>query len=201
MSVVFSRSGFRTLAGAWALLGATVVVGVATVAASRWYMDRERRENSNYESRVREARSRLDAARHERDNLQQSADVYRTLVDRGLLQSERRLELIELIGEVRARHHIQSLDYEILPQRPLQLAGGRVFGSVDVLASRVKVRARALHEGDILGFIEALSQSRQGFYPIDRCQLRRIDEPDANSLQPRVEAECMLEWITLREKR
>ena len=72
---------------------------------------------------------------------------------------------------------------------------------MDVLASRVKLRARALHEGDIIGFIDALTRNPQGFYPVDRCTMRRVEVTDPESIQPRVEADCTLEWITLKEKR
>jgi hypothetical protein len=36
----------------------------------------------------------------------------------------------------------------------------------------VSVKLRALHEGDVLDFIDALAASRQGFYPVDRCVMR-----------------------------
>jgi hypothetical protein len=198
---VFSRPGVRVLAGSWALLVVSVIGGIALVLGSHWFLDRERRENANYERRIVEARGRLDAARRERDSLQQSAEVFRTLVDRGLLQAERRLDLVELVNALRARHQLFTLDYEISPQRPLVLPGGRVYPSVDVLASRVKLRVRALHEGDVLAFIESLTDSRQGFYPVDRCALKRLETVDVDSVQPRVEADCTLEWITLKEKR
>lgn len=200
MKTVFSPTGWRALAGWWALLGGSLVVGIAIVLGSHWYLEREKRESSGYERRVREARSRLDAARRERDSLQQSSEVFRTLVDRGLLQSERRLDLVELVNALRASNHLFGLDYEIAPQRALTLGGNRVFPSVDVLASRVKLKLRALHEGDVLGFVSGLTESRQGFYPVDHCTLRRVEVPDPEALQPRVEAECTLEWITLRDK-
>ena len=84
--------------------------------------------------------------------------------------------------------------------RPLPLAGGRVFSSIDVLASRVKLKARALHEGDLLGFIAELSDSRQGFYPVDQCDLKRIEGPVLD-VRAHVEADCTLEWITLKDTR
>jgi hypothetical protein len=52
----------------------------------------------------------------------------------------------------------------------------------------------------MLAFIDALESSSRGFYPVDRCTMRRMDVPDAESLQPRIEAECTLEWITLKDK-
>jgi len=199
-SVVFSPAGWRSLGGSWTFLGVALVAAVGMVAGSHWYLQRERHESSTYETRVREARARLEAARRERDSQRDSSEVFRTLVDRGLLQSEKRLDLVELMNGLRARHHLFALDYEIAPQRPLAMGSGRAFPSVDVLASRVKLHMRALHEGDVLDFMSGLTQSRQGFYPIDRCALRRLEVADANALQPRVEADCTLEWITLRDK-
>ena len=200
MSTVFSPSGWRALAPSWATLGAAVVAGLALVIGSHWYLEREKRETRGYDARVKEARTKLDAARRERDSLQESSEVFRTLVDRGLLKAERRLDLVELVNGLRAQYHLFGLDYEVAPQRALALAGNRVFPAVDVLASRVKLKLRALHEGDVIGFVSGLAQSNQGFYPVDRCTLKRIEVADPASLQARVEAECTLEWITLRDK-
>ncbi|HEX4782496.1 MAG TPA: hypothetical protein VH301_17190 [Usitatibacter sp.] len=199
MSQVFSRGGFRELRFAWGLLAASIAVAAGIVAGSHWYAEKERRDSADSTRRLREASMRADSARRERDNLQQSADVFRTLVDRGILQSESRLDVVELVNALRVRYQV-VLDYEIAPQRPLAMPGGRVFPSIDVLASRVKIKARALHEGDMLGFIDALETTSRGFYPVDHCTMRRIDVPDPDSLQPRVEADCTLEWITLKDK-
>jgi hypothetical protein len=201
MSQVFSAQGFRNLRMSWALLVVAIAAGAGIVAGTRWYFDKETKDAANAGRRLQEARTRVEAARRERDNLQESAEVFRTMVERGLLQSERRLDLVELVNALRARHQLFALDYEIAPQRPLQLAGGAAFTSVDVLASRVKLKVRALHEGDVLGFVEALSKTPHGFYPVDRCALRRVEAMAGDSMQPRVEAECTLEWITLKEKR
>jgi len=200
MKQVFSREGWRALAGAWMILALSIVAAASIGVASQWYRERERRETASAVQALSQARSRLEAARRERDSLEESADVFRTLVERGLLGNERRLDLVELVNDLRARHQLFSLDYEISPQRTLPLANGRSFASVDVLASRVRIRARALHEGDLLAFIEDISRSRQGFYTVDRCKLKRLEAQTPDALAPRVEAECALEWITLREK-
>jgi hypothetical protein len=200
MSQVFSRPGLVALRAPIMLLAIAIAASAGIAMGSRWYADKERRESADSGRRMQEARARLEVARRERDNLVQSAEVFRTLFERGLLQGERRLDLVELMNSLRSRYQLAALDYEIAPQRPLQLAGGRGFTSIDVLASRVKLRARALHEGDLVGFLDELTQTPQGFYPVDKCTIRRIDAPP-DSVQPRIEGECTLEWITLREKR
>jgi hypothetical protein len=200
MKQLWTQEGRRILLPSWIMLAAAILAGAAIVTGSHWFLEKEKRDNAGSARRVQEARARLDGARRERDSLRESSDVFRTLVDRGLLQNERRLDLVELVNQLRARHQLFSLDYDIAPQRMLDLPGGRVFNAMDVLASRVKLRVRALHEGDVFAFLSALSQTPQGFYPVDRCLLRRVDNA-LETLQPHVEADCTLEWITLREKR
>jgi len=198
MKTVFSKEGFQALRAAWILLSLSLVAAVAIGAGGHWITERDKRDGGASDKRVREARTRLDGARRERDNLAESAEVFRALVERGILQDERRLDLVELIAELRRRHNLLSLDYDIAPQRPLP---GSQFGSVDVLSSRVKLRARALHEGDLLAFIEELARSPRGLYPVDRCVMKRIADDAPTTLRPRVEAECSVEWITLKEKK
>lgn len=200
MSAVFSKEGFRELRGSLALLVVSIAAAAALGVGGRLYLEHGKRQSMSSGQRLQEARARLESARRERDNLNESADIFRTLVARGMLQGERRLDMVELLTALRARHQLFALDYEVSPQRPLQLAGGRVFPAVDVLASRVKLRMRALHEGDVMGVVEGLAASRQGFYPVDRCAMRRLEVPSPDVMQPRVEAECAFEWITLKEK-
>jgi hypothetical protein len=199
MSAVWGAEGRRELGGSWMLLIAALLIGAAIVGGSHWYYEKERNDTAAMARRLQEARSRLDAARRERDSLLESSDVYRTLVDRGLLQGERRLELVELVNQLRTRYQLFALEYEIAPQRPLELGAGGGFSSVDVLGSRVKLHLRALHEGDVLGFVSALAQTPQGFYPVDRCTFKRVTA--TADLQAHVEADCALEWITLKEKK
>jgi len=199
MSQIWNSEGRSELQGSWVRLGAAIFVTALLIGGSHWYFEKERRDSLAMTRRVQEARTRLDGARRERDSLVESSDVFRTLVDRGLLQGERRLELVELVNQLRSRYQLFSLDYDIAPQRPLQLASGGGFSAVDVLGSRVKIRLRALHEGDVLGFVSALGQTPQGFYPVDACTMRRLDA--TQDLQAHVEAECTLEWITLQEKK
>lgn len=199
MSQIWNTEGRSELRGAWIRLGLAIVAAALLAGGSHWYFQKERRDSAAMQRRVQEARTRLDSARRERDSLVESADVFRTLVDRGLLQGERRLELVELVNQLRSRYQLFGLDYDIAPQRPLPLANGQSYSAVDVLGSRVKLKLRALHEGDALGFVSALAQTPQGFYPVDACTLRRLDS--SAELAPHVEAECSLEWITLQEKK
>jgi hypothetical protein len=200
MKQVISPEGWRFLRVSWVSLALSVAASAGIVMGSHWYVAREGRERASAAQRLQDAQVRLQSALRERESLQQSSEVFRSLVDRGLLQAESRLDLVEMVNDLRTRHRLFALDYEIAPQRPLALPGGRAFTAVDVLASRVKLRIQSLHEGDVVAFVQALTSSPKGFFTLDRCAMRRIEVAEADALRPRVEADCAFEWITLKDK-
>ena len=201
MKQIYSVEGRRSLRASWILLALSVALSAAFVAGSVWYLEREKRGGAAAAKRLAEANRRLEGVQRERESLEHSAEVFRQLQARGLMQPERRLEIVELMKALRNEHHLASVDYEIAPQRPLVLAGVTAYPAVELRASRVKLRLRALHEGDVLAFVEALGAAPQGFHPVDRCAMRRVEGRADDPLHPRVEAECTLEWITVMEKR
>ena len=201
MSQVYSREGMKRLRSAWILLAASIAAAGVLIGGTYVYLEKEQRDAVGSSRQLQQARARLDKIRRERDSLEESAAIFRALLQRGLMQPERRLDLVELLNALRAEHHVASVEYEIAPQRPLGISGNRNFPAVDIVASRVTLKARALHEGDLIGFIDALGESRQGFHPVDRCVMKRIETSAAGLLQPRIEAECSLEWITMKERR
>jgi hypothetical protein len=201
MTIVLTKEGFRSLRLAWALLGLAVLAAAALAWGSHLYLQKEQRDGLATQRELREAQTRLDAAMRERDDLKDSAEIFQDLVKRGILNHENRLDFVERLERLKIRHRLLGLEYEIAPQRLLPLPGGRVFNSVDVLGSRVKLKVLALHEGDALAFLEELANPPQGFNPFNRCALRKIDTGTSDALVPRAEADCTLEWISLKDKR
>ena len=201
MRQLFTAEGRRILRASWLLVAAALAAGAVIIAGTHWLLARELGDGAASSRRLKEAHARLESARRERDSFAESAEVFAKLTQRGLLRPENRLDLVERVNALRARHRLAALDYEIAPQRALTLSGGQAFAAIDVLASRVKIHARALHEGDAIGFVDDLARSPQGIYPVDRCALRRLELAGAETLAPRIEVDCSLEWITVREKR
>lgn len=201
MNFAFSREGSRLLRVAWVTLALAIAVACGLAWGGYWYEQKEKRDHEVSKRQLGEAQARLANARREREDLRNSAEVFKDLVARGILKEESRLDLFDRLHALKVRHRLLGLDYEIAPQRPLPLAGGRAFEAVDVLGSRVRVKALALHEGDALAFLEELSNPPKGFNPASRCTLRRLEATRDDASAPRVEAQCVLEWISLKDKR
>lgn len=199
MSIVLSKEGFKRLKFSWLILVVSIAVAIATAWGSHLYMEKERRDGIASMRQLAEAQARVAAAKRERDDLKASAEIFDDLVSRGILHEESRLDFFERLERLKARHRILGLEFEISAQRPLPLGGGRVFNAVDVLGSRVKLKVLALHEGDALAFLQDLARPEKGFNPISRCALKKV-EMAATPTSPRIEADCALEWITLKAK-
>ena len=186
---------------AWAALALAIAAGAALAWGGHWFLGKVRRDEATARTQFAEASARLADARRESEDFRASAEVFRDLVKRGILEEENRLEFVERLDRLKTGHRLSALEYEIAPQRPLAIAGTSTFTAVDVRGSRVKVTARALHEGDALAFLEELSRPPRGFTPATRCHLMRLESGGGEGLAPRVEAQCTLEWITLKDKR
>lgn len=200
MNFAFSKDGFKRLRFAWLILVVAIVAAVASAWGSHLYLEKEKRDGLQSKRQLAEAQARVDTAKRERDDLKASAELFQDLVRRGILHEETRLDFFERLERLRARHRIQGMEFEVAAQRPLPLPGGRVFSAVDVLGSRMKIKVLALHEGDALDFLEDLAKPAKGFNPVASCALRKIESTVAET-GPRIEAECALEWISLKDKR
>jgi hypothetical protein len=202
MSAVFSKPGFRSLRVAWVTLVLALAVALALGLGSLWNLEREKRDGANSQRLLAEVRAKVALAKRESDDLRASARIFEDLTRRGMMQEERRLEFLERIDQLKGEYRLSALDYEILPQRPLPLTGNRAFTAVEVLGSRMTMKMRALHEGELIGFIDALSRPDRGFHFVENCTLRRPTiSADPLRAEGGVEAECTLESISLKDKR
>jgi hypothetical protein len=201
MSVVFSKDGSRSLRLSWIALALAFATSAALAWGSLWYLKKARLESVMAKRQVAEAQARVSNAKRESDDLRTSSEVFQDLVRRGVLEDVSRLDFIERLDRLKNRHRLIGLQYEIAPQQPLQVAGGRTYAAIDVLGSRVKVNVKSLHEGDALAFLDDLARPPRGFSPVSLCALRRVESASITADSAHVEADCTLEWISLKDKR
>ena len=201
MSIATSKEGFRYLRIAWVTLAIAVTAAAALGWTGYWYLGKEKSGDLTLKRQLGEMQTRVNTARRERDDLLASSVMFAGLLRQGILVEESRLELIERFDRLNTRHRLLGLEYDFEPQRTLPAPGGRVFEAIEVLGSRVKVKVLALHEGDLIAFLDELAKPPRGYNPIQSCRLRRLEAGMVIQANARVEAECTLEWITLKDKR
>lgn len=208
------NSAFAALRLAVAVFIAGLAIAGILVGFTYWYWENEKKNDRQSERALGDMRTRLAVAQRERDDLRNSSDTYKALLARGVFVAERRLDFVEAMQVLSRRHQLLGLEYELSPQRPLRLAGDTATPAIEVRASRIAMRVRALHDGDLVAFLDEFPRLQRGLFPMDRCTIKRpaaaeapgtasaaVNETETTAVPiSGIEAQCTLEWITLVDR-
>jgi hypothetical protein len=164
---------FRALRFSIGIAVTGLVVSLVMAGGSWWLWEREKKLAVTSKRDESGVRSRLDSIRRERDDLLGSEDTYRMLAARGIFLPEKRLDFIEAMETLKSRHKLVSLEYDLFPQRALKFGTGLNYGATDIRASRLKVKVKAIHDGALVAFFDDIRRIERGFFPFDRCVLKR----------------------------
>jgi hypothetical protein len=210
-----TKEGFGALKFAYLTLVAGIGVAVFLVLGSYFYWQAEKRNGAQSMRTLGDVQARLANAKRERDDLRNSEATYTALIAHGVFIPEQRLDFVDALDQLKRRHSLVSLEYELAPQRSLTLAGGTNLAAIDALGTRIKIRAKALHDRDMFAFLDEFSRMQRGLFQTDKCQIQRsqasltaANAPDRSTgneqpvkLIAGIEASCSMEWITLADKR
>ena len=174
-----------------------VAVGVVSVLFSR---EKERQAHSAFtatQSERNDVDNKLKRIRSEEHQIREKAALFNALKTRGLIGEEQRLEWVELLKDIRERLRLIELRYEISPQQPLEKAPG---GALALHASTMKLQLNLLHEEDLIRLLDDLRRQARALIQVKRCDVSRIPRSGPeNTLQGYLQAECLIDWVTLRE--
>jgi len=109
-----------------------------------------------------------------------------------LLGEERRLDWGERVNRIKVSRKIPAADFELSPQRII----GQPFPDLALRASRMTLRTRLAHEGDLLRLLADLDAPGNALVLPRRCTLER-DSGSASENPPAISSTCELDWVTL----
>ncbi len=148
-------------------------------------------ERNEFDGKLRQVRS-------EENEIRQKAALFKSLQARGMIGEEPRLEWVELLNGIRNRHQLLEMNYEIAPQRALENSPP---GQLALYASTMRLQISLLHEEDLTRLLDDLRQQAKALIQIKRCDVSRLPGTSMASdkaPQPLLQAECLIDWITLR---
>lgn len=179
----------------------TLILGTIAVYVSDEMLNEAQQSKITADQEWSDAARKLERTKNEQEDLQGYYHQYQNLVEQNIIGEEKRLDWIESIERIRNRLNIFSVKYKLDPQETLDVMGTDLPGSnFDLRRSNMTLGLSLLHEGQLLNFIDALSEEAKGMYLLDSCVLTRNDLMRKLKFTPNLEAECTLGWITLYEK-
>ena len=188
-------------------LQASVVLGVLMIAvgALALYfafaaMKRAEQARVSIAAQFAEADGKLKQVRNEESEVKQKSIVFNKLQERGIIGDEQRLDWVELLKEIRDKHRLIDLRYEIAPQRMLE---GQLGNDFVFFASSMKLELKLLHEEDLTRLLDDLRRQAKALIRVNSCRIERLPATGEQRGGGRANllADCEIEWLTLRDLR
>ncbi|MCB1941269.1 MAG: hypothetical protein KDI53_04370 [Candidatus Accumulibacter sp.] len=196
----FIRADFRKLQSS--ILAAALMTAAGGTALYVSYDAREAAERARLvvTAQLEEADGKLRRVRQEESEVKEKSIVFTRLQERGIIGDEQRLDWVELLKEIRDKHRLIDLQYEISPQRLLDGNPGDDFA---FFASAMKVQLKLLHEEDLTRLLDDLRRQGKALIRVKGCRVERLpaNGDDRASGRAQLSAECEIDWLTLRDVR
>ena len=137
------------------------------------------------------AATRLAGAAEDIQEILDKWQIYQALAARGIIGEERRQDWMDALAASRKQRRLSELQYEFAPQQSL---GGT--GRYQIMSSTMTIQLQLVHEEDLLGLVDDLSQQVQAHLRVRACAIQRRPA----EVSPALNANCQIDWITLREE-
>lgn len=182
----------------WSLLAAMLmlILGATAVYFSFNAMQVAMRDQTAAQATWKETDSKLKQVRNEENEIKQKSAVFNALQTRGMIGEEQRLEWVELLKDIRDTRRIIDLQYEIAPQHKLDTATVSGFA---FYSSAMKMQLKLLHEEDLTRLLDDLRNRAKALIQVKRCDVARLPYSTGSSQTAQLQADCQIDWITLRE--
>jgi hypothetical protein len=206
MIATFTSKDLRRIGWSLAFLAICSLLGAAVVVAAKQALRSAQAAAKQAEAERKDIRGKLARAREEEQEIRTKIARYQEMLARGYVTQEQRLNWVERIAQIKAARKLIDIEYELAPQAPVQsviLPEGAVGGGYEFMASTMKLRMQLLHEDDLLGFLSDLRQSVEALLVVRACDVERIARAAGGerATQAQLNAECGIDFITLREKK
>lgn len=195
----FAPSDFQLIRWSMLSICAAGIASALLLYSSTRYAGQTQKDHRDALRQLNEARTQLNGAREDKENMAVYAGEYAALADLGVIGEDRRLDWVEGLENLRRQDLVTDFRYNIAPQIAYAPQPPIESGDFDIRYSAMKLRFDLLHEGQLLDFFTALRSQIKGWYVLEGCTLQRTAAAEGNQAI-HVTAECNGGWITLKRR-
>jgi len=197
----FPKEDFPLIRTAVILLATAIILSATGITGSIYIRDLMQKNKSDDQQKLAEARTRLEQAHIEEQEIRLYHAKYLGLMEQGILGKEDRLEWIEHLGQIKENRKLFGLDYQIDAQQAVQTDPAIPQGNFALYGSTMKFGFSLLHEGDLLNTLHDLKKNTKQIGLLRECTLIRTSGNDPSiAVSPHLKAECTLAWLSLKPK-
>jgi len=196
----FSRKDWKRLRNPLLGLGFVLVLVGLLAYYSNAYHSKQGIALKQQQEALNQARQKYLLSGQEREMIVKYLPMYQSLIVRGFIGEEQRIEWIEKLRQIHLQNKLFSIEYHIGQQEKVTPSYLSNLGQFTLYQSTMKLNMSLLHEGDILTLLDGL-QEQAAPYIVRECELVRPVSAKINTkvLASNVESSCELDWLTLRD--
>jgi hypothetical protein len=181
-------------------LGASLIIVGLLVSFADQYREKNETALQTQQNMLNQARQKFQSSGLEKETIIKYLPVYNDLLANGFVGEERRIEWIEALRNIHAKHKLFSIDYSIGLQEAYKPSFISNLGNFRLNRSVMNLKLNMLHEGDMLAIIDGLHEQTTPFIVRD-CKIQRPIGAVVNTknIAANMQAECEIDWLTLRD--
>lgn len=196
-----TRDDLKRLRAPLALAVVLTAAGAAVLITSQSYLDAAKAERAMTRASRVAAQERVLRVSEEEREIRENLVDYERMREHGMVSEQNRIEWIESIARIKNTRKLFEIRYRIEAQRPLDYPGVVATGNADLVVSRVRLEMLLLHEDDLLNFLADLQSAKKAYVSVRQCMVTRLDRgptQTAGPLQPRLQAQCTLDLVSVK---
>lgn len=109
-------------------------------------------------------------------------EKYAQLQREGFLGEQDRLTAARILDDLRSRHRISSLDYQIEPVSSVSIARPQETGGLHLSESKISLNLRGFLDRDLNGFITGMMRDMPGHVTVKSVNITKLAAPDPRLL-------------------
>lgn len=197
----WTAADWRFLRAPLLTLLAVLLLGGAMVFFTHQWLDQSRGVFKQQEGALLDARNRLHKSGDEKERILRYRDAFLSLQQHGLIGEEQRINWVDALRAASLQLKMFGINYQIDAQQAYQSPAVKDAGPYRLRQSVMKINMGLLHEEDLPRFMATLASLDAGFFIIRECDLQRqgSGRSEAVGVQPHLNAECSLAWLTMSE--
>ncbi len=180
-------------------LGLAIILMTLLVSYVESHAVLARQALQTQQSQLLQARQRYQTSGQEKEVIAKYLPVYQKLIADGFIGEERRIEWVDSLRTIHQQDRLFGINYSIATQEDYKPGFALNTGNFSLHRSIMKLELAMLHEGDILSLLQSLDAQQTAPFILRQCEIKRLGEVKATTLTPNMQANCELDWLTIRE--
>lgn len=195
------KKDWQTLQTPLLILVVVIAAVISLFAAAQYFNTNQQQALQNQQNQLNAARQRYQSSGAEKAMITEYLPRYQTLISKGFVGEERRIEWVEALREQHKNHKLFGIKYSISHQEKYTPVFAANLGGFTLSRSVMKLDLDMLHEGDLLQLTESLNTNNTAPFILRDCEIARLNPAGqiSNQLIANLHAVCELDWLTLRE--